>query len=325
MFDRRNFFDELRKRDSGLFGTRLTQGQVDGINAILDEGVRRRVALRHMAYVFATVYHEVGGKMQPIRESMNYSVNGLLKTFGRHRISTADGRKYGRSGSRKADQVTIANIVYGGEWGRKNLGNTQPGDGWKYRGGGLPQDTGRRNYRLAGLENTPEKILDLKTSVSVMFEAMITGRYTGKRLDDFTDYLSMRRVVNGTDKAETIAGYAESFERVLRSTKWGICAQPARVVPTPTPKPVQEVVEDAARGGVSSTTNIATGVGSATSTIAVVKEATDAAREATDGVSAVLAAGPWVLLLVVGLGAGFWIWRERQRKSAAARAAKAVM
>lgn len=91
-------------------------------------------------------------------ESLNYSVDGLLKTFGRHRISEADARKFGRAPGRPAHQNAIANIIYGGEWGRKNLGNTEPGDGWRYRGGGDKQITGRANYREAGYEDNPEAL-----------------------------------------------------------------------------------------------------------------------------------------------------------------------
>lgn len=325
MFDRKQFFAELRKRGSGVFGTRLTQGQVEGLDAMLDEGVKRRVALRHMAYIPATSYHEVGGTMQPKRESLNYDVPGLLKTFGRHRITEAQAKRYGRSGSRPADQKAIANIIYGGLWGRENLGNEMPGDGWLFRGGGLSQLTGRANFQKFGIAKNPDSIMDLETSVRIMFDGMLNGLYTGKRLDDYTDYLSMRRTVNRMDKAETIAGYAESFERALRAAGWGVYAQPAPVVREPMPKAVKDVVDDAARGGVGSTTNIATGVGTVTSTIAIAKEATDAVKETTDGVGAVLAAGPWVLLLVVALGAGWWIWRERQRKAKAGRVAKAVI
>jgi predicted chitinase len=66
----------------------------------------------------------------------------------------------------KKDNVKFFNTVYGGEWGKKNLGNTQPGDGYKYRGGGFNQLTGRDNYRAVGkkigvdLEKNPEKIND---------------------------------------------------------------------------------------------------------------------------------------------------------------------
>lgn len=98
-------------------------------------------------------------------ESLNYSVQGLLDTFGRHRISKADAEKFGRIDRvvagrktvvRPAHQNAIANIVYGGEWGRKNLGNTQPGDGWKFRGSGDKQITGRENIEKSGY--TPEQL-----------------------------------------------------------------------------------------------------------------------------------------------------------------------
>ena len=91
-------------------------------------------------------------------ENLNYSVDGLLRMFGRHRISEADARKFGRAPGRPAHQNAIANIIYGGEWGRKNLGNTEPGDGWRFRGGGEKQITGRANYREAGHEHDPETL-----------------------------------------------------------------------------------------------------------------------------------------------------------------------
>jgi putative chitinase len=47
----------------------LTQSQVDGFNEILDEWERRGGGdLRHLAYMLATVWHETGRKMQPVRE-----------------------------------------------------------------------------------------------------------------------------------------------------------------------------------------------------------------------------------------------------------------
>lgn len=97
------------------------------------------------AHFLAQIGHESGG-FRVVRESLNYSVDGLMKTFGRHRISAEDCQKYGRTAGRAANQTAIANLVYGGEWGRKNLGNTQPGDGSRFIGRGLKQLTGRANY-----------------------------------------------------------------------------------------------------------------------------------------------------------------------------------
>lgn len=92
------------------------------------------------------VGHESAG-MSILEENLNYSATALTKLFSLSRISPEQCRQFGRvDGSHKADQSAIANIIYGGEWGKKNLGNTQPGDGWLFRGRGLKQLTGRSNY-----------------------------------------------------------------------------------------------------------------------------------------------------------------------------------
>ncbi|WWA79560.1 endolysin [Xanthomonas phage Kintu] len=111
------------------------------------------------ASMFLGQVHTESGGFRTVVESLNYSADSILKTFGRHRISEADAKKFGRidsevrkrTGWKLADQPAhqnaLANILYGGEWGRKNLGNTQPGDGWRFRGRGIKQLTGRDNYR----------------------------------------------------------------------------------------------------------------------------------------------------------------------------------
>lgn len=99
---------------------------------------------RHAAMFLANVAVE-SGRLSSVVENLNYSVEALLSKFGRHRISEADAQAFGRAPGRQANQQAIANAIYGGEWGRKNLGNTKPGDGWLFRGQGLLQTTGRGN------------------------------------------------------------------------------------------------------------------------------------------------------------------------------------
>jgi len=99
--------------------------------------------IRRVAAFLAQIGHESNLKAR--QENLNYSVEGLLKNFGRHRISVADAQRYGRTKTRAANQEAIANCIYGGEWGKEQLGNTQPGDGWLFRGVGPLQVTGRGN------------------------------------------------------------------------------------------------------------------------------------------------------------------------------------
>jgi putative chitinase len=93
------------------------------------------------------ILHE-SGMLERLEENLNYSVEALLAKFGRHRISEADARRYGRiAGVQRANPEAIANAIYGGVWGAKNLGNTEPGSGWRNRGAGLLQITGAANMR----------------------------------------------------------------------------------------------------------------------------------------------------------------------------------
>lgn len=94
----------------------------------------------------ANVGHE-STRLTRTAENLNYRVEALLATFSRNRISSAAAQAYGRDGARPANQEAIANLIYGGDWGAKNLGNDRPGDGWLFRGRGLFQSTGRANAR----------------------------------------------------------------------------------------------------------------------------------------------------------------------------------
>lgn len=109
-----------------------------GITAPLDQ-----------AMFIAQMGHESGGFTRLV-ENLNYAAENLVPTFGRYRITPQQAAALGRTATQPANQKAIANLVYGGEWGKKNLGNQVAGDGWKYRGRGLKQITGLSNYRSCG-------------------------------------------------------------------------------------------------------------------------------------------------------------------------------
>lgn len=137
-----------------------------------------------------------------LRENLNYSVQGLLATFGRHRISEADARRLGRAPGRPADQEAIANCIYGGPWGRANLGNTQPGDGWRFRGGGRKQLTGRANYTAFSREvYGDDRLVDHPNLITMLpYSIECGGWYWRQRNLNFwaarDDVLAVSRGVN---------------------------------------------------------------------------------------------------------------------------------
>lgn len=211
---------------------------------------RKRGLLRNQcAYVLATAFHETGGKMKPIAENLNYSAEGLRKTFPKY-FSAADAQAYARKPSK------IANRAYANRLGN---GPESSGDGWKYRGRGYPQITGRANYRKYGLENRPDDALKTEVAIEVMLDGMIHGRFTGKKLSDYitlakSDFVNARKIINAMDKADKIANYAENYDDDLMDIGYGFEDIPAAPEPVkeepkyiPVPEPTKEEVKKAVK------------------------------------------------------------------------------
>lgn len=107
---------------------------------------------KRQGYFLGQIAVESAG-FQATIESINYSTAALIARdkrgkrvlFGEHRITDAQAEQFGRNKQHPADQRALANILYGGKWGLENLGNTEPDDGWRLRGHGLKQLTGRDN------------------------------------------------------------------------------------------------------------------------------------------------------------------------------------
>lgn len=89
-----------------------------------------------------------------------------------------------------------------------------------YVGRGLVQLTWKANYERYGITN-PSDALTWPIALHVCFDGMVTGKFTGKKLSDYisgssVDYIGARRIINGTDRASLIAGYAASFQHALK-------------------------------------------------------------------------------------------------------------
>jgi len=157
---------------------------------------------RRIAGFLSQIGHESAG-MSVLTENLNYSTASLLSLFGRHRISVADATKFGRGVGKPANQEALANILYGGPWGKANLGNTQAGDGWRFIGRGLKQLTGRSNYAACGaaigedLIARPEKLLEPVNAA--LSAGWFWSTHGLNKLADAGDVPAMTKRINGGD------------------------------------------------------------------------------------------------------------------------------
>lgn len=145
---------------------------------------------RRLAYFLAQMAHEAGARAS-LEENLRYTtVDALLRAFGR-RIPRDRARDYLRN------PEALANLVYA----RADLGNTQPGDGWRFHGRGLIQLTGRANYRaVAGatglpLEARPEMAADPAHAWDVAAGFFAVNRLN--RFADAGDFDGLSRAING--------------------------------------------------------------------------------------------------------------------------------
>ena len=184
MINRAFFFEHVR---TYLFQGKLKQSQVDGLTHILDGWDGKYAARddRWLAYMLATAHHETDRAMQPVEE-------------------------YGKGKNHK-------------------YGEPDPVSGLVYYGRGFVQLTWKYNYEAMGkklgvdLVDHPELALDLDVASQVMFRGMIDGTFTGRKLAtyfnaDTQDWVNARRIINGLDKANAIAGYGQQYYAAISHT-----------------------------------------------------------------------------------------------------------
>jgi len=146
----------------------------------------------HVAQWIAQIGHE-SDNMKRLVESLNYTPEGLRATWP-NRFDEATAQRLGRTASKPADQEEIAEIAYFGR-----MGNVHKGDGFRFRGRGLPMVTGRANYRECGqaigadLEQEPS-LLEMRSTA-----AASTAWYWRKhKLTGYnSDVLRVTRLING--------------------------------------------------------------------------------------------------------------------------------
>ncbi len=190
MINKGAFYQFLR---GGLLGPTIEQAEFDGCEAIL--AAMEGALLSHCAYALATAYHETARTMQPVREA--------------YWLSEA--------------------------WRKAHLRY------WPWYGRGYVQLTWKENYARAdkelGLNGTlladPDRAMEPAIAAQIMRRGMDEGWFAGdkigrhtlarhcpERLATIDEFTTARRIINGTDKAQSIAVYAEKFQDALVAGGW---------------------------------------------------------------------------------------------------------
>ena len=151
---------------------------------------------RRVAHFLSQCAHESGG-FKVMEENLNYSAKALRAVFGRYfgEPPKADADEYARN------PEMIANRVYNDEYRKYKMGNTQEGDGYKFRGRGLKQLTGRDNYTRFGksVGMTAEEAADYVATPSGAIESACWFWDTNNLNDiaDTDDVVKMTKKING--------------------------------------------------------------------------------------------------------------------------------
>ena len=150
---------------------------------------------RRVAHFLSQCAHESGG-FKKLEENLNYSEKSLNAVFGRYfGPGKRDAAEYARNPEK------IANYVYNDEYRKYKMGNTEEGDGWRFRGRGLKQLTGRENYTNFGksvgmtAEEAAEYVATPKGAVESACWFWDTNNLNS--IADTDDVVKMTKKING--------------------------------------------------------------------------------------------------------------------------------
>lgn len=181
--------DDLYKINSN-FNKDECDYYLNAINTVLPE-FEINTPLR-VCHFLAQIIHESGHLKYKI-ENLNYSATALRKVFCKYFKTEAEAEAYARNPEK------IANRVYANRMGN---GNEASGDGWKYRGRGLIQLTGKNNYKCCGndldiaLENEPDLIC-IYPQISVKVACWFWNKNKLNTFADNDDIISITKRING--------------------------------------------------------------------------------------------------------------------------------
>jgi putative chitinase len=200
-----------------------------------------------VAHFISQCAHE-SNNFRSLEENLNYSKEALERVFPRY---FGPGKRNAADYARNPEK--IANYVYQDEFRsvQGRMGNTNPGDGWRFRGRGLKQLTGRNNYTAFGksVGMTAEEAAEYVATKKGALESALWF-WDNKNLNpvaDTGDVVRMTRIINGGDIG--LADRRQRYEQAMRVFNGAApVSQPAESATPVVPAAQLETVRVGSRG-----------------------------------------------------------------------------
>lgn len=196
---------------------KLGPGTEEGARAMIREAVKSGVTdKKELAIMLANTHHETGG-FKNVEENLRYKPQTLMKLWP-HRFPTMEKASAVAGGG----PVVVANTIYG-----NRMGNDEPGDGWKYRGRGFIQLTGKDNYQRASkalgvdLVSDPDQVAEDPTMAA---SSALYFWKANKRIGEQAragNVAGVRKIVNGgTIGLEDTQKLAQQYAQMLNGGEY---------------------------------------------------------------------------------------------------------
>ena len=194
----------------------------DKVLNMIASSINKHYALFHLdtplrlTHFFAQSLQEVSVKCRII-ESLDYPPNNLIAQFTYFQAHPDEAELYGRvkkneANPHEADQVAIANRAYANTIGN---GDVSSGDGWKFRGRGLFQLTGRGNYQ--DLTKWYEKTFKTKVDFVAQPDLILTKDYLVSSAVFFWLDRELYKLADEGDKGEHVDSITKKINRYTKS------------------------------------------------------------------------------------------------------------
>ncbi|WP_347454064.1 glycoside hydrolase family 19 protein [Acinetobacter thermotolerans] len=183
---------------------------------------------KEQAMFLAQMDHESGG-FGRLTENLNYSKKGLRKTFGKYYKTDAQAARDARNPER------IANRVYGGR-----MGNTAKGDGWKYRGRGFIQLTGKANYEAFSRDSGIDIVSNPDLAARPDIAAQIAVWYWNKKVKSKVPggVKAVTKAINGgTNGLQDRIEKTEKYSNLVKQASFMSAATEIKTSAPPTRNP----------------------------------------------------------------------------------------